>query len=92
MSGVNGNKINITCLNCKTKQIQYERQFDGVGKKCKKCWLTISKRNVLSSDCNNWNHIDCYNSKGKCNCKCHKPGTNEYIRYENERQEKRKKK
>ena len=92
MSGANGNKLNVTCPNCKIKQTIYERFFDGAGKKCKNCWLTINSKNVKSSDCNNWNHGDCYNSKGACNCRCHKPGTDEYIRYEKKRKQKREKK
>jgi len=99
MSGANGNKINVTCPSCKTKLTMTEKTFDGLGKKCDHCWLMVNSRNVKSSDCNNWNHQDCYNSKGKCNCKCHKPGTNEWLIYQNrrnrtrkEKEEKRKKK
>jgi len=92
MNGANGEKINVTCPNCKTKQGIYERILDGPGKKCTKCWLTINKNNLKSSDCNNWNHQDCYNSKGNCNCKCHKPGTNEWLMYQNRRNRIRKEK
>lgn len=36
---------------------------------------------VKSSDCNNWNHIDCYNKNGKCKCDCHNPNLDMGIKY-----------
>lgn len=50
------------------------------------------KEKPKSSDCNNWNHIDCYNSKGTCKCDCHNPYSDMGIRYNSLREERRKKK
>ncbi len=47
---------------------------------------------MKSSDCDNWNHQDCYNSKGTCSCDCHDPKTVRGKKYNKIRKSKREKK
>jgi len=43
-----------------------------------------------SSDCENYNHIDCYNNNNKCDCDCHDVRTDKGKKYKKLRAERRK--
>ena len=45
-----------------------------------------------SSDCDNYNHQDCYNKKGKCHCNCHDSNLDIGKKYNKIRKEKKTKK